>query len=108
MVRRSLFALGAVLLSVTGASADTDPDIGEIMVFGFNFCPLGWAATDGGLQAISQNTALFSLVGVNFGGDGMSTFGRPKQSVIAAPTTSTPATAMTVCIATAGIFPSRP
>ncbi len=108
MVRRSLLALGAVLLSVTGASADTEPHLGEIMVFGFNFCPTGWTPANGDLQAISSNIALFSLLGVNYGGNGTQTFGLPKGSVIAAPTGSSPATPMSVCIATGGIFPSRP
>jgi len=47
------------------------------MTFGGNFCPRGWAATDGQLLAISQYSALFSLLGTTFGGDGRSTFGLP-------------------------------
>lgn len=108
MVRRFLFTLGAVMLSVTGASADTEPHIGEIMVFGFNYCPSGWLPADGSLQSIQSNTALFSLLGVRFGGDGNQTFGLPKQSVISAPTASVPASRMSVCIAASGIFPAHP
>lgn len=108
MVRRFLFSLGAVMLSVTGASADTNPHLGEIMVFGFNFCPSGWLPANGALQTIQSNTALFSLLGTNFGGNGSQTYGLPKQSVISAPTASVPASGMSVCIATSGIFPTRP
>ena len=51
--------------------------LGEIFMVGFNFCPRGSAATDGQLVAISQNTALFSLLGTTFGGDGRTTFAYP-------------------------------
>jgi len=55
-----------------------DPFIAEIRVFGFNFAPKGWAECDGQILPISQNTALFSLLGTNFGGDGKVTFGLPN------------------------------
>jgi microcystin-dependent protein len=55
----------------------TDQYIGEIRTFGFNFAPYQWATCDGQLLSISQNTALFSLLGTNFGGNGTSTFGLP-------------------------------
>lgn len=54
-----------------------NPFIAEIRAFGFNFAPRGWAQCNGQLMAISQNTALFSLLGVTYGGDGRSTFGLP-------------------------------
>ena len=54
-----------------------DPFVGEIRVVGFNFPPKGWAFCDGQLLPISQNTALFSLLGTMYGGDGKSTFGLP-------------------------------
>lgn len=47
-------------------------------MFGFNFPPKGWAFCNGQLLPISQNTALFSLLGTNYGGDGKSTFGLPN------------------------------
>jgi microcystin-dependent protein len=56
----------------------SDPFVAEIRVVGFNFAPNGWAFCDGQLMSISQNTALFSLLGTNYGGDGMSTFGLPN------------------------------
>ncbi len=52
--------------------------IAEIRIFPFNFAPRGWALCNGQLLPISQNTALFSLVGTNFGGDGRSTFALPN------------------------------
>ena len=54
-----------------------DPFIGELRCFGFNFAPRGWALCNGQLLSISQNTALFSLLGTMYGGDGRTTFGLP-------------------------------
>lgn len=54
-----------------------DPFIAQIMMFAGNFAPRGWAFCDGQLLAISQNTALFSLLGTTYGGDGRTTFGLP-------------------------------
>jgi microcystin-dependent protein len=54
-----------------------DPFVAEIRIFPFNFAPRGWAFCDGQLLPISQNTALFSLVGTFYGGDGKSTFALP-------------------------------
>jgi len=56
----------------------TDPFVAECRVFGFNFPPKGWAFCDGQLLPISQNTALFSLLGTMYGGDGKSTFALPN------------------------------
>ncbi len=55
----------------------SNPYIGEIRMFGGNFAPVGWAFCDGSLQAISQNDALFALIGTTYGGDGQSTFALP-------------------------------
>ena len=55
----------------------SDPFVAEIRIFGFNFAPKGWAFCDGQLLPISQNTALFSLLGTFYGGDGKSTFALP-------------------------------
>jgi microcystin-dependent protein len=54
-----------------------NPFLGQILMSGFNFAPVGWALCDGSLLPISQNTALFSLLGTQFGGDGISTFALP-------------------------------
>ena len=55
-----------------------DQFVGEIRIVPFNFAPVGWALCDGQLLAISQNTALFSLLGTYYGGDGRSTFALPN------------------------------
>lgn len=55
-----------------------DPFVAEIRIFPFNFPPTGWAFCNGQLLPISQNTALFSLVGTFYGGDGKSTFALPN------------------------------
>lgn len=53
------------------------PFVGEIRIFAGNFAPTGWAFCNGQLLAISQNTALFSILGTAYGGDGRSTFALP-------------------------------
>lgn len=55
----------------------SEPFIGEIIMFGGNFAPRGWAFCDGQLLAISSNTALFSILGTTYGGDGKTTFALP-------------------------------
>ena len=54
-----------------------DPFLAEIRIFPFNFPPNGWAFCDGQLLPLSQNTALFSLLGTTYGGNGKSTFALP-------------------------------
>jgi microcystin-dependent protein len=56
----------------------TDQFVAEIRLFGGNFAPKGWALTNGQLISISQNTALFSLLGTQFGGNGTSNFALPN------------------------------
>jgi len=55
-----------------------DPFVAEIRIFPFNFAPKGWALCNGQLMSISQNTALFSLLGTTYGGDGKSNFALPN------------------------------
>jgi microcystin-dependent protein len=57
-----------------------DPFVAEIRIFAGNFAPVGWATCDGQLLPISQNTALFSLLGTFYGGDGKSTFALPNMA----------------------------
>lgn len=57
----------------------SNPFVAEIRIFAFNFAPKGWAFCDGQLLPISQNTALFSLLGTTYGGDGKSTFALPDM-----------------------------
>jgi microcystin-dependent protein len=56
----------------------SDPFVAEIRVFGFSFPPTGWALCNGQLLPLSQNTALFALLGTTYGGDGKSTFALPN------------------------------
>ena len=56
-----------------------DPFVAEIRIFPFNFAPRGWAFCDGQILPISQNTALFSLLGTTYGGDGKSNFALPNM-----------------------------
>jgi len=55
-----------------------DPYVAEIRLFPFNFAPVQWAMCNGQILAISQNTALFSLLGVNYGGNGQTNFALPN------------------------------
>lgn len=54
-----------------------DPFIGQIMMFAGNFAPRGWAFCDGNILAVSSNSALFSILGTTYGGDGRTTFALP-------------------------------
>lgn len=78
---RHVVALVAVLagLQAQPAAAQATPYIGQIMCAGFNFAPVGWAEMNGQLLSISQNTALFSLIGTTYGGNGISTFALPDM-----------------------------
>jgi len=61
----------------------SDQFVAEIRIFPFNFAPLGWAQCDGQLLPISQNTALFSLIGTYYGGDGKSNYALPNLQGLA-------------------------
>ena len=77
-----------------------DPFVAEIRIFPFNFAPKGWALCDGQILPISQNTALFSLLGTMYGGNGTTTFALPDLRN-AAPV------GLTYSICTIGVFPAR-
>src|ERR1051326_1112874 len=62
-----------------GREIMADPFVAEIRIFPFNFVPKGWAFCDGQLLPLSQNTALFSLLGTTYGGDGRSNFALPNM-----------------------------
>jgi len=83
-----------------------DPFLGEIRLFGFNFAPIGWAACDGSVLPISQNTALFSLLGTMYGGNGTTSFALPDLRA-QVPFPANTGTTGTYCIAVQGVFPSR-
>jgi microcystin-dependent protein len=61
----------------------SDQFLAEIRMVGFNFAPRGWATCDGQIMPISQNTALFSLLGTNYGGNGTVNFGLPNLQACA-------------------------
>ena len=61
-----------------------DPFIGQIAIFGFTFAPQGWALCQGQLLPLSQNVALFTVLGTQYGGDGRSTFALPDLQGCAA------------------------
>ncbi|MBL8650375.1 MAG: tail fiber protein [Sphingopyxis sp.] len=61
------------------ASAQVDPYVGQMIQVGFTFCPRGYAAAQGQLLAIQTNPALFSLIGVTYGGNGTTTFQLPDM-----------------------------
>ena len=77
-----------------------EPFLGEIKLVGFGFAPPGWALCDGRLLKISQNTALFSLIGNTYGGDGRTTFALPDLR-------NQPVPGLNSIIAMQGIFPSH-
>lgn len=84
MIRKLLAAATVTSASVIAAlsltapaQAQAEPYIGQVMIFAGNFCPRGWAEADGAALGIAQNTALFSLLGVMYGGNGQTTFAVP-------------------------------
>ena len=75
--------------------------LGEIELFPFGFAPMGWMLCNGTIMQIMQNQALYSLIGIKFGGNGTSTFALPNM------TNDTPAFGMNYYICVSGIYPSR-
>lgn len=69
-------ALSAGLIATSPASAQYDY-MSDIIMVAFNYCPVGTASTDGQIQSINSNQALFSLIGTTYGGDGVSTYALP-------------------------------
>jgi microcystin-dependent protein len=72
-----LFVLISCYALPQSANAGPEPFLGEIIIFAGNFAPRGWAFCDGQLLPIAQNSALFSLLGTTYGGDGRTTFALP-------------------------------
>lgn len=73
----SLALASSISMLISTSAMASEPFIGEIKMVGFNFAPRGFAFTDGQLLQISQNSALFSLLGTTYGGNGRTTFGLP-------------------------------
>jgi microcystin-dependent protein len=80
-----------------------DPLMASILIFAGNFVPNGYMPCDGRLLSISQYSALFSLLGTQFGGDGISTFGLPNLT----PPHVNGSGQLLACIAIQGVYPSR-
>src|SRR5580765_2224056 len=72
-------ALSLMSLHGVASAQASDPFLGQIMCAGFNFAPRGWAELNGQLLPIAQNTALFSLLGTQYGGNGQTTFALPDM-----------------------------
>lgn len=85
MLKKTHRAIAAVSLAGLGslyclpAAAQAEPYLGQIACFGFNFAPRGWAPLEGQILSISQNTALFALLGTMYGGNGQTTFALPDM-----------------------------
>lgn len=75
--------------------------IGDIVLFPYTFVPMDWMLCDGSILPIQQNTALFSLIGNTYGGDGSTTFALPNLIG------TEPVPGLRWCICTGGIFPVR-
>ena len=97
---------GTMCLNPEAARAQaTDPFLGEIQTFAYNFCPRGWGPLNGQIIPINQNQALFALLGTTYGGNGTTTTtfalptARPDFTLTGAP--------LIQCIALVGVFPSR-
>ncbi len=106
MTNRLIFGMVCIAMSLSAAPcvAGSNPFVGEIETFAFNFCPVGWAALNGQLLPINQNQALFSLLGTIYGGNGTTNFALPTGKPVF---TLTPGAPVIQCIALQGIFPSR-
>jgi len=105
--------LVAGLLTAQPAAAASEPFLGEIMLFAGNFCPRGWESASGQTLPIAQNTALFSLLGTTYGGNGQTTFALPNiTSTLTTTATTGNDVAVTApiilmaCIALEGVYPS--
>lgn len=101
----ALCAVGMAGAAVSPARAQaTNPFLGQIAIFPYNFCPVGWLQPKGQFLAINSNTALFALLGTTYGGNGTTSFALPNLKPIF---TLTPGAPLIQCIAVQGVFPSR-
>ncbi|MGZ9098138.1 MAG: phage tail protein [Brevundimonas sp.] len=68
----------AIVGGASPAAAQYEPILGQVSLFATNWCPRGWTQANGAILAINQNTALFSLYGTTYGGNGVTTFALPN------------------------------
>ncbi|MFM9276621.1 phage tail protein [Paenibacillus jiagnxiensis] len=94
--------IGGSTVSPGQAEASTNPFLGEIQLYPYNFAPIGWMKAEGQLLLISENSTLFSLIGTNFGGDGRTTFALPDLRG------ASPVPGVSYFISMTGTYPSRP
>ena len=80
--------------------------IGTILFFAGNYVPQNWMACNGQLLPIMQNTALFSILGTQYGGDGKTTFGLPKLNAYTGPNPQHHQVQAIICVL--GVFPPHP
>jgi microcystin-dependent protein len=99
----ALLSIVSYVVPREAAAQANEPYLGEIQMFAFNFCPVGWAPLNGQLLPIAQNQALFALLGTTYGGDGTTTFALPKWGSILTANGGP----LLPCIALQGVFPSR-
>ena len=110
-MKKSMSALGVVAAALTTFATPAqaqDKQLADVYAFAGNFCPRGSLPADGRLLEIRTNTALFSLLGTTYGGDGRTTFGLPDlRHAMAAFTPNGDQVPIRYCIVTQGIFPPR-
>lgn len=100
----TVLASAALVGRTAQAQASGSTYLGEIITVPYNFCPMGWVSPQGQLLPINQNTALFSLLGTTYGGDGRTTFALPHLT----PIHSQNRAPLMYCMAVQGVWPSRP
>lgn len=110
-MRKLIAALGALataLAAIASPAQARDGYLADVFAFGGNFCPRNSLPADGRLLNISENTALFSLLGTTYGGDGRRTFALPDlRHALFAYTPNGDQVPVRYCIMTQGIFTSR-
>ena len=101
---RRFCAIPLLAFTFAAAPAAAEWHVGEVIAVGFTFCPAGWAQMNGQLLPIADNESLFTLIGTEYGGDGISNFAVPFVE----PLYTIDRKPLIQCIALDGIFPSRP
>ena len=104
MIKRVLLAFAVIAATSGAAQAQTQYTLlGSVLIFAGNFCPTGFMPMNGQLVPITQNQALFAILGTTYGGNGTTDFALPE----AKPMKTEKGQTLTQCIAVRGIFPSR-
>ena len=102
------FLAAAATLTLASPAQAREGYLAEVFVFGGNFCPRGSLPADGRLLQIREYTALFSFLGITYGGDGRTTFGLPDlRHAMVSYTSNGDQIPMRYCVVTEGIFPSH-